>query len=146
MAKKDFEGKDVINGTWGELWVDDDYIGEIESFKFELNLTYSDVARCNSLVPDKKITKAEPKGSFKGHKVRDALESKVLASVKSGKTPVLSIVGKVSDPDVDGQTRVACKKCYLDKATLLDIENGKTSEFSYNFDCGEFPEYLDEID
>ena len=33
----------VISGTWGELWLDDDYMAEIMSFKAEIGIKYSDI-------------------------------------------------------------------------------------------------------
>ena len=32
-----FVSDQVINGTWGELWVDDTYMAEVISFKLEIN-------------------------------------------------------------------------------------------------------------
>lgn len=141
-----FEGKQTYSGTFGECWIDDLYIGELEAFKLEVNISYSDVIKVGTLVADKKIQKVEVKGSVKMHKCRDTLEKRVLADLKAGKTPVMTVVGKLDDPDVNGQTRVSCKKCYFDKATLLDIESQKNSESSYNFDAGDMPEFLDSVD
>ena len=33
---KDFRANQVINGTWGQLWYDGEYLAEIISFKAEL--------------------------------------------------------------------------------------------------------------
>lgn len=141
----EFKDKKVINGTWGECWVDGEYIGEIESFKVDVEMTYTDVQMTGHLEPGKKLTKIEPKGSMKCHKVRDRLEIAIMDALAAGRTPEFQIIGKVADPDADGQTRVQCDNCKFDKATLMDFEGGKNSETSYNFTC-DMPKFLDAID
>ena len=143
MAKKEFEGKTTRNGTWLELWINDDYIGEVESFKCEVNITYTDVNKVQTLMPDYKMTKVDGKVTIKTHKVRDDLQVAILESVRSGKMPVLSIVGKVDDPDTDGSIRVACNKCYPTKATLMDAEVGKLAEENIECNLGELPDIPD---
>ena len=56
---KQFEANQVINGTFGDAWVDDDYLGEIISGKAEVEVTYSDISRARHLINGKKMTKAE---------------------------------------------------------------------------------------
>ena len=40
---KEFESNRTINGSFGEAWLDDDYLAEIESGKAVLNITYTDI-------------------------------------------------------------------------------------------------------
>lgn len=146
MSKKEFEGKTTRNGTWLQVWVNDDYIGEIESFKVEVNLTYTDVNKARSLMADKKLTKIDGKISIKTHKTRDSLQKYIIDQVKAGKMPIFSIVGDVDDPDSDGVLKVACNKCYPNKATLMDAEVGKLAEESIECDLGEIPDFIDWVD
>ena len=67
---KQFVSNQVINGTWGELWVDDEYIGEVVSCKGEVSISYSDISMVRSLTAGKKMTKLEGKGSIKLHHIR----------------------------------------------------------------------------
>jgi len=130
---REFVSNKTINGTWGEAWFDDDYLGEVESLKASVDLTYSDVSMARRLVPGKKLTKAEGKGSLKLHHVRTNIAKKVSDKVKSGKTPSFKIISKLSDPDALGAERVVLYQCKLDKINLADWENGKLTEESYNF-------------
>ena len=47
---RQFEANQVINGTFGDAWVDDDYLGEIISGKAEVEVTYSDISRARHLI------------------------------------------------------------------------------------------------
>ena len=72
-----FVSNQVINGTWGELWVDDEYIGEVKSCKGEVSISYSDISMVRSLTSGKKMTKLEGKGSVKLHHVRSNISKSI---------------------------------------------------------------------
>lgn len=42
---KELDSNRVMNGSFGEAWVDDDYLGEVEAGKAELDVTYGDISR-----------------------------------------------------------------------------------------------------
>ena len=67
---KKFVSNQVINGTYGELWLNDEYIGEVVSCKGEVSVSYTDVSMVRSLTAGKKMTKVEGKGNVKLHHVR----------------------------------------------------------------------------
>lgn len=142
---KEFESNRVMNGTWGEMWFDDDYLGEVEQAKGEVDLTYSDVTRCRHLNTGKKLTKAEGKLSFKLHHVRSNISKKVSDAVKAGRTPSFKVITKLDDPDAYGAERVAYYGVKLDKAILMDFEAQKNSEESYNGTFEDW-EYLDLVE
>ena len=56
---KEFESNRTINGSYGEVWLDDDYLGEIESGKAEVDITYTDIQMARRIINGKKMTKAE---------------------------------------------------------------------------------------
>ena len=142
---KEFRDKQVINGTWGEVWVEGEYIGEIEEFSVEINLSYEEVLRSRHLEPGQKLVKVETKGAMKCHKVRDMLEAKVLKILNKGKTPEFQIIGKVANPDADGETRICVDNCKFDKITLMDFKVGKNAEQSCNFTCDMPEKYMNYI-
>lgn len=145
MSESNFDTNRTINGTYGEAWIDDEYVGEAESLKAQLKLTYSSVSRPRKLMDGKKLTKVEGSGSVKLHHVRSTFEKKILEYVKAGKTPDLKIISKLADPDAYGAERVALYHCKPDTATLADWENGKLGEESFNFSFEEY-EYLQLIE
>ena len=141
---KQFVSNQVINGTWGELWVDDEYIGEVVSCKGEVSISYSDISMVRSLTAGKKMTKLEGKGSIKLHHVRSNISKAISDKVKRGQTPDFKIVAKLADPDALGAERVVFYHCKLDKAILMDWEVQKNTEESYSFTFEDW-EFLDKI-
>ncbi len=134
----------VISGTWGELWLDDDYMAEIMSFKAEIGIKYSDIQMARKLINGKKMTNLDLTGEVKFHKVSSSVSSKISASLKNGKTPSFKIISKLDDPDALGAERIVCYGCKFDKAILADWEVGKEGEESYSFTFEDW-EYLDKI-
>lgn len=139
-----FDAGRVINGTWGEVWVDDLYLAEVEEAKAEIDLTYTDVPTVRKMSVGKKLVKTEGKGSLKMHHVRSNIAKRVADSAKTGKAPSFKIIYKVDDPDAYGAERVALYNCKFDKAILMDFAVAKTSEESYGFTF-EDHEFLDYI-
>lgn len=123
----------VINGTWGELWYDGDYLAEVISFKAEITVKKSAVPQVRSLIEGQKVTGLELKGELKLHKVNSYVMEMYSDALRVGKSPKHTIVSNVADPDAAGGERVALYGCLLDKVILADWENGKLAEESYSF-------------
>lgn len=140
-----FNDEQVINGTWGEFWFDDDLLSEIISVKAEVNAEYADIVRVGRLTKGKKLVGLEGKGSIKLHKVSSRIAKKVIECFKAGKIPKFKAISKLADPDNGGTERVALYNCVLDKAILADWEAGKNGEESYDFTFTD-AEYLDAIE
>jgi len=130
MAKA-YTANQVINGTFGEVWFDDDYLAEVVSGQAKVSLTYDERARC--LMVAKKLIKAEGKGSIKLNHVRSNIVKKTSDTIKSGKTPSFKIIMKLEDPDALGAERIVLYGCKLDELTLMDWENGKITEETLSF-------------
>ena len=130
---KDFRANQVINGTWGQIWYDGEYMAELIAFKAEVGYKKTAVPQVQRMTEGQKITGLEPKGEFKIHHVNDSVMKKEQAAVKAGKTPVHTIISNVNDPDAVGAERVAYYNCILDKMVLADFEAGKLGERTYGF-------------
>ena len=57
---KNFKANTVINGTWGEMWLDSEYMAEVKSVKASVTLKYSSIERVGTLVNGQKLTGLEP--------------------------------------------------------------------------------------
>ena len=143
MAKA-YTANQVINGTFGEVWFDDDYLAEVVSGQAKVSLTYDDVKRARCLMVAKKLIKAEGKGSIKLNHVRSNIVKKTSDTIKSGKTPSFKIIMKLEDPDALGAERIVLYGCKLDELTLMDWENGKITEETLSFTTESY-ELLDVI-
>lgn len=130
---KEFKAEQVISGTWGQIWYDDECMAETISCKAEVGYKKTAVQQACKMIEGQKITGLEPKGEFKIHHINSTVMKKEQEALKHGKTPVHTIITKVADPDAMGTERVTFYNCVLDKMVLADFESGKLGERSYGF-------------
>lgn len=139
-----FNDNQVINGTWGELWIDGEYMAEVISCKAELKANYTDITRVRRLTTGKKLTGIEGSGEVKLHKVTSTMMKKIADALQEGKTPTATIISSLSDPDNGGNERVALYDCAFEGATLADWEAQKNGEETFSFSFTSW-EILDSI-
>ncbi len=130
---KEFKAEQVINGTWGEVWLDDEYLAQATALKAEVTPKKTAVTMVQKLQEGQKITGMEQKGEIKLHKINSTVMKKLSRSLKQGKKLTCTIVSNLKDPDALGAERVALYRCLLDKLILADWEAGKLCEESYGF-------------
>ena len=56
------KGKNIMNGSWGEVWIDGEYMAEVKSFKAEVELEFEDINLPRELGKHKKLTGYEGTG------------------------------------------------------------------------------------
>lgn len=139
--EKILDGKEVINGTFGETWFDNDYLSQVIALKAEITIKKTAIARVKSLVPSQKVTGIEYKGEMKLHHINSNIAKKVSAALKEGKNPTFTVISYLHDPDSSEAERVALYGVSLDKINIIDWENGKLGEESYSFTFEDY-EYL----
>ena len=132
--------KRVMSGTWGEVWLDGDYVGEC--YKFQAKDTYNreTIHLCGKLRTGKKLMSIEGTGSMGLYKVSSRMAQKIGEILKQGQDPSFRVISKLDDPDAYGAERIAFYGVRFDDITLADWEvgvNGKT-EHSFSFDDYEF--------
>lgn len=140
-----YEAKNVINGTFGELWINDVKVAECTGFQAKLNLNKEEVKKCGSLGKAEKVTGWEGKGSIKFNKVFSRMARLMAENIKNGKQTVVTIVSNLADPDAFGSERVAIKDATFDELTLADWEAKKILEENVPFSFSDF-EFLDMIE
>lgn len=130
----------VINGSYGEIWINDDYCAEIKSFEAKIAIEYEDINRPRKLGVAKKMIGYEGEGSLTLHKVTSRFARILSDNLKNGKQISITIISKLDDPDAIGAERVAVKNATLNDLTLANWE-AKTAgeeETGFNFDDWEF--------
>lgn len=120
-------------GTFGEVWLDDDYMAEANKLRAEVNISYDDVKMARKLMTGKKMTGLEGSGEIQLVKVSSAVAKKISDKIKAGQTPSFKIISKLKDPDAIGAERVVLYGCKFEKATLADWEHGNIGSESYSF-------------
>lgn len=120
-------------GTFGEVWIDDQYMAEANKLRAEVNISYDDVRQARKLMTGKKMTGLEGSGEVQLAKVSSFVMARISNLLKAGKTPSFKIISKLKDPDAIGAERVALYGCKFEKATLADWEHGNIGSESYSF-------------
>ena len=144
---KSYNPSQVINGTYGEVWLDDEYLAEVTGLEAKSSLKKSEVNMVRRPSPGQKVTGVENKGTLKLNHVTSNMKKKIGESIRAGKTPTFTLISALSDPDaIAGQTeRIKLTGVTFDEVSLADFENGKLGEESYAFTYEDF-EFLDSID
>lgn len=126
----------VINGSYGELWIDDEYIADVISFEAKIAIEYEDINRPRKLGKAKKMIGYDGTGSMKFYKVTSRGIKKISEKLKEGKQVSGNIISKLDDPDAIGAERVAIKNATFNDLTLANWEAKKAGEeeTSFNFD------------
>ncbi len=128
-----FTPEKQINGTFGELWIDDYYLSEVTGCQAKVTINKEEVKQTGTLAKGYKVTGIECKGTVKLNKVTSFFIDKMSDSLKAGKSMVCTIITKLADPDSDGVERIKLTGCTFDELTLADWEAKKLSEESYAF-------------
>lgn len=140
-----YDGKNVMNGTYGEVWIDGDYVAEAIGLQAKVTLSKSDVNICKKLGKSYKVTGYEGKGTLKLNHVTSRMSMLISDNIKQGKETVCNVISKLSDPDAFGAERVSIKDVTFDEFTLADWEAKKNGEESVAFTFSDW-DYLDRID
>lgn len=138
------EGKRVINGTWGEVWLDSELVAECYGLQLKVSTKKEDIFLCGQMMKDKKVTATEGTGSLRLYKSSSIMAKKLATAISSGRDLRFTIISKLADPDAYGAERVSVSGVSFDDLTLADWERGKNGTVEAPFTFTKF-EYLDMI-
>lgn len=138
------DAKNIINGTWGSIWIDGDKVSEAFALQAKVTIQKVAVNICGKLAEDTKTTGIQCKGTLKLHKTSSRMIIKASDNMKAGKETVCTIISDLSDPDAYGAERVCIKDAKFDDLTLADWEAKKNGEISIPFTFSDWT-YLDTI-
>nr|DAV58380.1 MAG TPA: tail tube protein [Caudoviricetes sp.] len=139
-----YDAKNVINGTYGEIWCDSDYLAEAIGLEAKITLDKSEVNMCRKLSKGYKVTGSDGKGTLKMNKVSSYFIRKLGDAIKAGKTPTSEIITSLKDPDAFGAEKIKLTGVVFDELTLANWEAKKNGEESIPFTFDSF-EVLDSI-
>ena len=134
----------VINGTFGELWINGEYMAETIALEAKVSLEKTEVNQCGTLAKGYKITGIEGKGTVKLNKVSSYFITLLSENIKAGKTTSVTIISKLADPDSLGTERIQLNNCIFDELTLANWEAKKLGEESVAFTFSDW-DVLEEI-
>ncbi|MDF2511007.1 MAG: Phage-like element protein xkdM [Herbinix sp.] len=113
-------GKRIMNGTWGEVWMDNEKVGECTGCQAKMSMTKEDVNICGRMAVDKKVTGISYTGSLTLNKVNSRMVLTIGTKIKEGIDPRFKIISKLDDPDAYGAERMVLKNVSFDDITLAD--------------------------
>lgn len=122
-----------INGTFGELWIDDYYMAEVTGLEAKVSIEKSEVKQTGSLAKGHKVTGIDCKGTVKLNKVSSYFIKKMSDNLKAGKSTICTIITKLADPESDGIERIRLTGCTFDEMIIASWEAKKLGEESYPF-------------
>lgn len=140
----DLSAKRVINGTFGELWLEGERVAECYKLQAKESYTRENVPMCGSLRDGKKLTKIESTGSIGFHKVNSRMARLIADQVRAGHDPRFTIMSKLDDPDAYGAERVSLTGVAFDDLTIADWEAGVLGKVECPFTYEDY-EYIDMI-
>ncbi|KNF10058.1 protein of unknown function DUF2001 [Gottschalkia purinilytica] len=136
-----YDSQKTISGTWGEVWLDGDYISEITGLEAKVNLTKEEVKMCGVMGKKFKVTGFEGKGTLKMNKVSSRMIMKLGNAIKEGRSVSCTIISKLKDPDANGAERIAIKDATFDEVTLSNWEAKKILEETIPFTFSDYEIY-----
>lgn len=137
--------KRVMSGSWGEVWLDSEYVAEAYGVQAKVALNKEKVNVCRSIAEDTKVTGVKMTGSLKLHKVNSRMAILIGDSIKKGKDPRFTIISKLDDPDAYGAERLALYNVSFDDLTLADWEAAKNGTVECPFTFTDY-EFLDKVE
>ncbi|WP_018923864.1 phage tail tube protein [Salsuginibacillus kocurii] len=146
---KEIEGRRVINGKWGKLYLDGEYIAEVQAFSATVTPNREEISMVQSMGQDSKLLNYEGEGEITLHKVFSRGKEALIEAWSEGRDPRSKIVAALDDPDAEGgqAERVAIDGVWFNEQQVLNFESGEagTREISFGFNPDNI-DFLDTID
>lgn len=143
-TKSILDERRIMSGTWGEVWLGENKVGEAYGIQAKCNFSKEKVARCGSMATGSKLMNYDGTGSLKMRKVNSRMGKEIGTYLKSGKDVRFTIISKLADPDASGVERVAIYGVSFDDLTLADWEAGRLIDVEAPFTFSDY-EYLDQV-
>ena len=88
------KAKNVINGTYGTVWLEGEEVFEIKSFQAKDEYQKEEILGVGKMHKSYKITSVDGKGSLSVHKVNSRQIKNIGKQVREGKTPTFTVIAK----------------------------------------------------
>jgi len=131
MAK--FNGEKVMSGTFGEVWLDGEYVAEAFGLEAKLEIEKEDVALPGKFATDSKFIGYKGSGTIRMHKAGSRMIKKMSELIKQGINPRFQILSSLADPSADGAERILIKDASFSDLTLVNWELKKKGEVEAPF-------------
>ena len=144
MARAIDSAKRVINGTWGEVWVDGEKIAECTACRIVAAKNKNTINLCGQFMSDTKAASGSGTGSLTLYKVDSGFAQRQ-AGLQDGEDIRVTVISKLRDPDSYGSERVALYNVSFDDLTLADWQAAQVGTVTAAFTFTRY-ELLDAIE
>ena len=134
----------VMSGTWGEVWLNGEYVSECYGLQAKASFNKEDVPICRQMATDKKITSISCTGSLKLYKANSRMAIAIGDNIKKGKDIRFTVISKLDDPDAYGAERIVLRNVSFDDLTLADWEVAKNGTVEAPFTYTDY-EFIDKV-
>lgn len=142
---KKFEAKRIISGTFGEMWLDGNYVGECYGLQLKVSYNKEDVQLPGQIMTDTKLKSAKGTGTIKYYKVNSRMAQVHGRAVREGRDTRFTIISKLDDPDAYGAERVQVTGVSFDDIIIADWESGNMIKHDAPLTFADY-DYLDMIE
>lgn len=128
-----YKTNDVINGSYGYVWVGQDLLAQVIGFEAKMKLEKADVIQTGTLAKGQKVIGVEGTGTIKMNKIDSYFINLLLDDIQNGKAPTVTIISNLDDPAAKGNERIKLSGVTFDEITIADWEGKKLGEESIPF-------------
>ncbi|MCX8132019.1 MAG: phage tail tube protein [Clostridia bacterium] len=139
------ETKRVINGTYGQVWLNDSEVMEAYALQAKVEKKKEEISICGRAGTESKMVGFNGKGTLKIRKVSSRMGRLLAEGLRKGQDTRFQIISKLADPDSFGAERILLKNVSFDDLTLADWEAAKAGSTDIPFTFSDF-EYMDSIE
>ena len=139
------DAKRVINGTYGQVWLDDVQVLETYGLQAKVEKKKEELSICGRPGTETKLIGFTGKGTLKVRKVNSRMGKLLTEGLRKGKDVRFQVISKLADPDSFSAERILIKNVSFDDLTLADWEAAKAGAVDIPFTFSDF-EYLDMIE
>lgn len=129
----EYRGAQVLNGTYGELWIDGEYMAEVTAFEAKVELETTAINQTRTLTEATKVVGIKCSGTIKLNKTTSYFIKLMSDNIKRGKQTVCTIISNLNDPDAMGAERIVVKDATFTELMLANWEAKKAGEESIPF-------------
>lgn len=144
MSRTIDSAKRIINGTYGEIWIDGEKVAECTACQGKVEAKQETINLCGEFMEDSKITSGAGKGSLELYHVDSGWAVKQ-EGLQDGIDRRFTIISKLRDPDSHGAERVAYYNCSFGDLTISDWKAATVGKVTKPFTFSRYA-YLDRIE
>lgn len=130
---KNINPQNVINGTFGYMYIDGDEVAELIGVKAQDDISYEDVDQPGHLRSGKKMTGVAGTGEFTINKITNAYNEKWAASIDAGKQPEVTITTVEADPNALESATWQFYNCTIENIPYINAAAKTLTQDTYTF-------------